>query len=210
MECNDMRTTGLLNYLWPFFQKCSLGILMLSSSFIGCDSSGSPQSNTIVQADPYQTCNGFTIKRLPTGNELEVSLSNKISENEIIITLKNISNHRIFLPFTRNENGDVGFLGYVTQMSGRDGQFVTRHDDADYAPGLNAIEPLEEIRYKFLEPKKGHYRLRFRYIVDEDLVRLINDSRCFTKLSFESLTRILNSYANAYSPVIDITRNYNR
>ncbi len=188
-----------MNYL-PLI--CLLGSLVLSSC-AGESSSVISQSNSNSELETIRGCNELKINNIPTGDELKVRVE-RVSKAAILIEVRNKSDHRVFLPFEGDENGDAGFVGYVAEHRDKSGRFVTDSEGGDYAPGLKAIDPGGKIRFKIYENRRGLYRLRFRYLVDENAARLINDPRCSSKLSDETYKFISKANAQTYSPTIEI------
>ena len=151
-------------------------------------------------------CNDIQITERPNGKELEIK-AQRISDNEFLINVKNLSNRKVFSAFEPNENRLNSAVPHITEKRNQNGEFVTGFDESSYAPQHRAIEANQEIGFHFFEIEKGDYRLIFTYLVDEDVARLLNDSDCLFNSSNSTLERIGESKFQAITPILTINKN---
>ena len=127
----------------------------------------------------------------PLGNEL-VFKENRISSNEILVSITNRSDRSIFLAYLPSPDNHLVdyFPCVIEKWDEEQGRYMVVNDGGHYAPGLHAIKPGKTIKYSFAESAPGEYRLSFSYLIDESAVRFVHEySRHISAEESEALSR---------------------
>lgn len=181
-----------------------LCLALLLTSCMGSSPGNVSESNASPQSEDGFNCNEIKIADLPSGDELKVKVD-RTSNTAFMVEVKNGSSHKIFVAFEGEEGGDVGLVGYELQRRDDSGRFVTYFAPEDHGLRLRTISPGNKIRFKVSEDrKKGVYRLRFTYLVDENVVHYLEDPRCVSKFTIDTYERISKAQAQTYSPEMEI------
>ena len=179
-------------------QTLFMASLLIAIFLIGCHFAAISESNSNPISNNTETlqtkCKNVKVEKKPDGKELEINIE-MINDNEFLIKIKNLSNYKVFLPYSLGENNLSSAVSFVTKKRDQSGKFTTCFAGGDVAPKLRPIEPTQEIGFQFFEIEKGDYRLRFNYLVDENLTRLLTNPDCLFK--FPDLETKLNAEANA-------------
>lgn len=196
-------------YLLNLKETLFLGIVVIIISSIGCYVStvSNSNSNTVKSSD--SKCKNIEINEKPNGKELQIN-AERISDNKFLIKVKNISNRKVFSAFELGINILDSSLPYITEKRNQNGEFITDFAGHDYAPLLRPIEPNQEIGFQFFEIEKGDYRLKFRYLVDENLARLLNSRDCLFKFSYSDTERIAEADLQVITPILTINKNIHK
>lgn len=137
--------------------------------------------------------------------EIQVDVQ-RINDNKFLILIKNLSDKKVFFAYTPGTDEKVKDFSYVTDKLEQTGQYNTYFSGSDYAPSLNPINPGNQVSFEFFEIKKGDYRLRLKYLVDEDLVKVVNDSDCILNLSTSDRQKLIDAYTEITTPNVSIVK----
>jgi len=197
-------------YLIGFRQTFVLLGVLLYFSLIGCNFGATSKSNSNFVSNNTETlvskCKYVKTKEKPTGKELQIN-TERISDNEFLVKIKNVSNHKVFLPYTPRKNNLASSVSLVAEQKKKNGKFITDFAGGDAAPGLHSIDPYKEIGFQYLKIEKGEYRLIIGYLNDEKLANLLNNPECFSKISDSDLELIADTGAQIISPILKINKN---
>lgn len=141
----------------------------------------------------------------PDGSELSIS-ARRISSNEFLVKIKNISKLKVFVAYTPKEGINVGFVSFLAEKRNQAGDFVPQRTELDFSPGLHGIDAGQEIEFNFFETQKGDFRLVISYMINERMVAILNDPNCLFKIAQTDRQYIAEAKGQAISPILKITK----
>jgi len=199
----NFRKNNLDNVRWLIL----FGIVLLISSSKGCNFAAIFSSNSITVQTPKSKCEIVGVTEIPDGKELEIKVEQR-NANVYLIRLKNVSNRKIFFRFEPVSDKLDVVMPYVIGKRNQNGDFITLlRDGYDYAPQLRPVEINQEITFSFYNRRKGEYRLKFMYLVDGNLVRILNDSDCLFKFTDSDREQTSKAVVQVVTPILTINKN---
>ena len=197
-------------YLISFRQILVVMIVLTTTSVISCNFTAISKSNYINASNNTEIlqskCKYTETKERPSGTELQINIE-RISDNNFLIKVKNQSNHKVFLSYTPKEDNLASFVSFTTERRNQKGEFVTYFDGGDVASLIRDLDSNQEIGFQFFEIEKGDYMLKFRYLIDEELVAVLNDPECRFKFSDSNRRLIAEAYYQIITPILKINKN---
>lgn len=179
------------------------GVILFIGSFLYLNWESSKNSQFYPQnsnALSLEEPNHF-VSEMPKGNELEINIR-KLSNTRFNIKITNVSNKKIFCPYLPGVNRDkANYFPYITEKE-ENGKFIVESKGGDFAPGLNPINPNNSVEFTFFSIKKGKYRIKFSYLIDENIAQLINNSTNPNSITEAERVKINTSYLEITTPVM--------
>lgn len=143
-----------------------------------------------------------TASSVTPDSERVVFLIETISQRRVRISIQNVSGETIFCPFMPARDGGTtaeNFPFISERWNERIREFVIDGPSPHFAPMLSPIRPQQSVGLGTFVMDKGDYRLRFSYLIDEEIVQRINSSHPASRSTPEKL-RQTASYIEAISP----------
>lgn len=179
----------------------SILILFCAVVIVGCTSEPGDRVNaSLLEAEKQHA-------QIPSGRELKIAVE-KLDPNKFDVTITNVSIENVFCSFLPGEHGNnAEYFPYMVEVRQQpDSEFTFQSKGGHYAPSLRPILPGEQVRFTFFSLEPGEYRLSFRYLVDDQLAKLINENAVSPGLTSAESEAVEKATFVVHAPIMNVAK----